>query len=67
MTWIAGGGARRTVDNRERALEYGREGKGMVEAALLYFAVRRRETSGGRRRLSGGSIAVGDVGGQRHD
>jgi len=38
-TWIAGGGALRTIDDIKRGFEYGRERKRGFKAARLDFAV----------------------------
>lgn len=56
MTWVAGGGATRAVEELERGLEDGRERQGMIEAAGLHLAVDRGKAAR-RRDLYG--VAVG--------
>lgn len=48
ITWISRGRARRTVDDFERVFEDGGEGEGMIEAAVLYFAVKSGVPAGDR-------------------
>lgn len=64
---VSGGGAFRTVDDGERVFENGGEREGVVDTAVLEFAINGGESAGdGRRSDSDAGEAVVDCERRRH-